>query len=115
VGFGVNLTASPPGAADVAALAGVTLVARGLLDIVLEGLDARLGLLDSAEGRAGLREQYERALATVGRRVRVELAGEVHEGHARRVDPTGRLVVEVGGQERAFSAGEVVHLRPDTA
>lgn len=115
VGFGVNLTASPPGAVNVATLAGVTLAARGLLDIVLEGLDARLGLLGSEGGRADLREQYERALATVGRRVRVELAGEVHEGDARRVDATGRLVVDVGGAERAFSAGDVVHLRPDLA
>jgi BirA family transcriptional regulator, biotin operon repressor / biotin---[acetyl-CoA-carboxylase] ligase len=112
VGFGVNLSACPEGAASVAGLSGVTLVARGLLDIVLEELDARLEVLGSAEGRAALRDQYERALATVGRRVRVELAGEAHEGEARGVDAAGRLLVEVDGAPRAFSAGDVVHLRP---
>ncbi|MGH9021262.1 MAG: biotin--[acetyl-CoA-carboxylase] ligase [Acidimicrobiales bacterium] len=35
VGFGVNLTAHPDDATSVAAESGVTLVARGLLDIVL--------------------------------------------------------------------------------
>ncbi len=112
VGFGVNLRSCPEGAASVAGLAGVTLVARGLLDIVLEELDARLEAMASAEGRAALRGQYERALATIGRRVRVELAGAAHEGVARGVDATGRLLVDVGGAERAFSAGDVVHLRP---
>lgn len=115
VGVGVNLAWCPPGAASVSGLSGVTLVARGLLDIVLEGLDARLELLDAAPGRASLREEYERALATVGRRVRVELAGEAHEGEARGVDHVGRLVVEVGGATRTFSAGDVVHLRPGDA
>jgi BirA family transcriptional regulator, biotin operon repressor / biotin---[acetyl-CoA-carboxylase] ligase len=112
VGFGVNLSACPEGAASVAGLAGVTPVARELLDVVLEELDARLVALASAEGRAGLRDQYESALATLGRRVRVELAGEAHEGVARGVDATGRLLVDVGGAHRAFSAGDVVHLRP---
>lgn len=112
VGFGVNLTSHPEGATSVAAAAGVTVSVPGLLDIVLEEIEPRRAQLDVAEGRASLREEYQRALVTVGRRVRVELATESHEGEARGVDAAGRLVVDVGGAERVFAAGDVVHLRP---
>ncbi|MGH9021261.1 MAG: hypothetical protein ACRDV0_09640 [Acidimicrobiales bacterium] len=64
------------------------------------------------DGRDGLRDEYQRALATIGRRVRVELVGDVHEGVAVRVDASGRLVVAGDGGERVFSAGDVIHLRP---
>lgn len=112
VGFGVNLTDAPPGATSVAAEAGVTLSAPALLDIVLEEIEPRRAQLEVREGRESLREEYQRALVTLGRRVRVETAEEVHEGEARGVDARGRLVVEVAGTERTFSVGDVVHVRP---
>ncbi len=111
VGFGVNLTDHPEGATSVAEAAGVTITTPALLDTVLEELEPRRAQLDVAEGRAALRAEYEKALATLGRRVRVELAHESHEGEARGVDSSGRLVVDVGGTERTFAAGDVVHLR----
>jgi len=111
VGFGVNLTSHPEGATSVADAAGVTITAPALLDIVLEELEPRRAQMEGADGRALLRAEYERALVTVGRRVRVEMAGSVHEGEARGVDEAGRLVVTVDGVERTFSAGDVVHLR----
>jgi BirA family biotin operon repressor/biotin-[acetyl-CoA-carboxylase] ligase len=114
VGFGVNLTDHPEGATNVRAEAGVTITVPAMMDTVLEELEPRRAQLDVAEGRASLRAEYERALATLGRRVRVELAFETHEGEARGVDAAGRLVVDVDGSERTFAAGDVVHLRsPD--
>jgi BirA family transcriptional regulator, biotin operon repressor / biotin---[acetyl-CoA-carboxylase] ligase len=112
VGFGVNLTDHPPGATSVKEVAGVTITAPALLDIALEEIESRRGQLDGGEGRAALREEYQRALVTVGRRVRVELTHETHEGHARGVDAAGRLIVDVAGSPRTFAAGDVVHLRP---
>ncbi|HKX68341.1 MAG TPA: biotin--[acetyl-CoA-carboxylase] ligase [Intrasporangium sp.] len=59
------------------------------------------------------REEYRRTCTTPGSQVRVHLpSGGLAEGRAVRVDDSGALVVEVAGREQAFSAGDVVHLRP---
>lgn len=114
VGLGVNLTYDgPPGAGgtSVRRAAGVTIEPSALLDIVLEELERRRPLLDDPAGRSRLRAQYRAALATLGRRVRVEESGGTLEGTALDVDADGRLVVAGPSGEVAVSAGDVVHLR----
>jgi len=114
VGIGINLTDSgsrDPRATSVRAEAGVTLTPRGLLDIVLEEVERRRALLDDPTGRERLREEYERALATLGQIVHVQTHAETVVGQASRVDESGQLVVLVDGVERAFAAGDVVHAR----
>jgi BirA family biotin operon repressor/biotin-[acetyl-CoA-carboxylase] ligase len=114
VGLGLNLTFDGPErveATSVRAETGVTLEPRGVLDIVLEELEVRREQLDSAEGRGALRADYERALATIGKDVRVEQYDSAVEGRAHGVDNAGRLLVEVGGETRVFGVGDVVHLR----
>ncbi len=73
-------------------------------------------LLDEApgEGLERLRADYRLVCSSVGRRVRVQLpAGEDVVGVAREVADDGRLVVvDSGGLEHRFSAGDVRHLRP---
>ena len=55
---------------------------------------------------------YLRRCDTIGRRVRVVLAGGVTvEGQAEAVDHDGRLVVRTPSGLQTFSAGDVVHLR----
>jgi len=63
--------------------------------------------------RCGLRAEYTRLCATIGRRVRVELpGGQPLSGLAVGVDPDGRLLVRVSaGAEVPVAAGDVVHLR----
>jgi BirA family transcriptional regulator, biotin operon repressor / biotin---[acetyl-CoA-carboxylase] ligase len=64
--------------------------------------------------RCGLRAEYTRLCATIGRRVRVELpGGQLLSGLAVGVDPDGRLLVRVSGPdaEVPVAAGDVVHLR----
>lgn len=62
--------------------------------------------------RCGLRQEYLRLCATVGREVRVTLpGGEVLAGQATTVDRVGRLVVRSGGGVTEVSAGDVVHVR----
>jgi BirA family biotin operon repressor/biotin-[acetyl-CoA-carboxylase] ligase len=63
---------------------------------------------------AGLLDEYAAVSATLGTRVRAELAGGagVLEGEAVGLDRSGALVVRSeSGEERAVTAGDVWHLR----
>ncbi|MFD4642582.1 biotin--[acetyl-CoA-carboxylase] ligase [Lentzea sp. NPDC058436] len=63
---------------------------------------------------SGVLEEYAEHSSTVGRRVRVELAGGVELlGVAQRIEPDGTLTVRGDdGEDHGVSAGDVVHLRP---
>ena len=116
VGIGINLTASAsndPRATNVFAEAGVTVTPRALLDIVLEEVERRRGALEEPEGLAGLLEEYEHSLATLGQIVEVQTHDGAVVGEALSVDRAGRLVVIVDGEKRAFYVGDVVHLRAE--
>jgi BirA family biotin operon repressor/biotin-[acetyl-CoA-carboxylase] ligase len=115
VGLGLNLTyAGPEGVTATSVLreAGVTIAPRTLLDILLEEIDARRAQLDSKDGRATLRDEYTRSLATIGQYVRVEQLSGTLSGFARGVDDAGQLQVEIEGEIRTFGVGDVVHVRP---
>lgn len=61
---------------------------------------------------SGLRAEYLRYCATVGKEVRVELpGGGVLTGRATDVDDVGRLLVSALDGVQAISAGDVVHVR----
>jgi len=114
IGMGVNLTDVDPSiarATSVLAATGVSLAPAQLLRSFLDALAQRQSALDSPEGRADLSEKYARSLSTLGRRVRVELTDGFVNGVAVDVDPDGALRVDTGSDVRAFSAGDVVHLR----
>jgi len=91
---------------DLLEAAGTEVDAGSLVDAVLTGLDhldAHPEELDPA---------YRAALSTLGRDVRVEVAGGEVVGRAVDVDEHGALVLELpGGGRRAVLAGDVVHLR----
>jgi BirA family transcriptional regulator, biotin operon repressor / biotin---[acetyl-CoA-carboxylase] ligase len=115
VGIGVNLTYEGPDsvrATSVRAETGVTISPPALLDIVLDELETRRALLDSADGQAVLRAEYQRALETLGQMVRVDRPHDVVVGRATAVDEYGQLIVVVDGQEVAIAVGDVVHVRP---
>ncbi len=79
---------------------------------VLISLDRILAHWAGLENDAALAVSYRERCATLGRRVRVLLAGDqVVEGVAEDVDPDGRLVVRTADGVRVFGAGDVVHLR----
>ena len=80
-----------------------------LLDQLLAGLD-RLFEAVEGEGRRGVLEEYRRRCATLGRRVRVELADGAIGGTATDIDASGRLVVVDGATIHVVDAGDVVHL-----
>ena len=87
-----------------------------LLLATLEGFERWYRAWQQAGGdpdRSGLRPEYTRLSATIGRTVRAELpGGQVLSGPAVGVDSDGRLLVRVSpGSEVAVAAGDVVHLR----
>ncbi len=101
VGMGCNVQpgALPPELAEIATA--VEVDRSDLLALWLRAYDDRLRGLDSVVADAAARS------ATLGRRVRVELAHETFEGKATDLTPEGFLVVD----GRVVSAGDVVHLR----
>ena len=114
VGFGVNLTYEGPEgvtATSVRRETGLTIAPRALLDIALEELEPLRAELDSEEGRAGLRANYERALSTLGLAVRVEQHHGELLGTAVGIDRRGQLLVDVEGDVVTVEVGDVVHLR----
>jgi BirA family biotin operon repressor/biotin-[acetyl-CoA-carboxylase] ligase len=79
-----------------------------------EVLDALLDALDALDWTA-LARRYSAALATLGRRVRVEQPSGSIEGVAVEVTPDGHLVVATSAGDVAVSAGDVMHLRDASA
>jgi BirA family biotin operon repressor/biotin-[acetyl-CoA-carboxylase] ligase len=123
VGLGLNVWLSPeelpvPTATSLALLAaergpGVRPPSRNaLIATILAALELLVDRWEDLEDDTLFAASYLRRCATVGRDVRVLLAGGVEvEGHAEAIDHDGRLLVRTPSGLRAFSAGDVVHLR----
>jgi BirA family biotin operon repressor/biotin-[acetyl-CoA-carboxylase] ligase len=142
VGIGLNVSTEPgelppPGPTPGGALPATSLRALGVRDgdreriltEILAAFEHWYQAWRQAGGdpdRCGLRAEYTRLSATIGRRVRVELPGDqLLSGLAAGVDPDGRLLVRVSASagpegpgvpdapdtEVAVAAGDVVHLR----
>lgn len=126
VGIGVNVSTEsaefpPPGPG---ALPATSLLMQGspsldrerLLAGILAGLERSYLTWSQFLGdpeRSGLRAEYTRLCATLGRRVRVELpGGRALDGLAAGVDADGRLLVSVPPEaDLPVAAGDIVHLR----
>jgi BirA family biotin operon repressor/biotin-[acetyl-CoA-carboxylase] ligase len=99
VGIGLNVKWAPEGAARLGPDVGVGDVLAALL--------RSLSLVPD-----DLHERYRALLATLGRRVRVELPADRFIGTAIDVERDGRLVVvDECAISHRVDAGDVVHLR----
>lgn len=83
-----------------------------VLSAWLECLRDRYDRLTAVGGAEALLAAYRVACTTLGRPVRVELAGEVVLGTAADVTRDGHLVVDTADGRRVITAGDVIHLRP---
>ena len=95
VGIGINVAwPGPTVQGDVPGrLCGEPVDRHALLEALLDGPGARRGLLDSPDGRHELAAELRQRCATLGQRVRVELAAEaIGRGgqRDRRCRPAGR-------------------------
>lgn len=120
VGIGLNVTLRPeelpvPDATSLAIEQAACTDRDPLLRALLRALDTELRQWYQHEGdpvASGLREAYQQRCATLGEQVRVELPGQpALTGTAVEIDTEGRLVVLSGGQRRALSVGDVMHVR----
>jgi BirA family biotin operon repressor/biotin-[acetyl-CoA-carboxylase] ligase len=114
---GIGLNVDWPGPAGVGGtclrdLSGGPVDRALLLEAFLDALSARRGMLDMEAGREEVVAELRERCATLGRRVRVELAEEAVVGLAVGLDDAGHLVVQTPAGLRTVSAGDVVHLRP---
>ncbi|MGQ4554982.1 biotin--[acetyl-CoA-carboxylase] ligase [Halobellus sp. GM3] len=112
VGIGVNANVDvedlPPGATSLRAEVG-DVDRRVFLQRLLEVFAELTG--EGADLR-GVLDAWREHAATIGRRVRVETAGETIEGDAVDVRFPGSLVVRTDDGERVVHAGDCEHLRP---
>jgi BirA family transcriptional regulator, biotin operon repressor / biotin---[acetyl-CoA-carboxylase] ligase len=119
IGIGLNVSTQT---GELAAPTATSLALEGAADpdraALLQAIVVSLHrLYDDWRAGAGepgqVLELYSTFCATVGRQVRIQLGPEEWvEGQATGVDDDGRLVVRTpDGGERAFGAGDVVHVR----
>jgi BirA family biotin operon repressor/biotin-[acetyl-CoA-carboxylase] ligase len=118
VGVGLNIGLQerelPVPTATSLVLAGAANVDRtAILSAILRVLADEYGRWQAAAGDGvRLLGLYRELCVTLGREVRVELAGaQTIEGRAVDVEPDGSLIVESAHNRRAVSAGDVVHVR----
>jgi BirA family biotin operon repressor/biotin-[acetyl-CoA-carboxylase] ligase len=114
LGVGVNLRADglPPQGVALEQVAPATRVdAAAAAAAVLVHLDRVVRGWEHGQDEH-LRSRYRSLCSTLGALVQVALpGGQVREGRAVDVDDAGRLVLAVGGNRLALSAGDVVHVR----
>jgi BirA family biotin operon repressor/biotin-[acetyl-CoA-carboxylase] ligase len=116
VGVGINVAAVPAEVAEIAtsceAEAGRPVDRSSLLVAFLSALEARYAALLAPGGTDATLAAYRAACVTLGRPVRVEMAGRTLEGTATDVAWNGQLLLtDAGGGRTAVTAGDVVHLR----
>ena len=116
-GWGINVSTArdelPVARATSLLLAGLPTDKSALLAAILDRL---ADLADRWDAGSDLRVEYATGCSTIGRRVRVHLdeqtaTGLVAVGEAVGVGPNGELLVALADEVKAFTAGDVVHLR----
>jgi len=123
VGLGLNVNLAeadlPVPSATSLALAAAELGVPGLvferttlITHILVSLDRILTRWETVDNDAAGALSYVERCSTIGRRVRVLLAGDTEvEGVAEAIDSSGRLVVRTALGHQVFGAGDIVHLR----
>lgn len=120
VGFGLNVNQdstelSFPSATSLRALGARSLDRDEILAEILNELRVLYLELLTHGGDAsasGLRDQLRTSSATLGNQVEAQLpSGSIVNGLAKDLDRFGRLVIAVGSNELALSAGDIQHLR----
>lgn len=121
LGIGINLNdrAFPEELKEIAtsveAETGRAVELDGLIEALVEALLEKYEALHGPDGvDLMLAEWAARSSYASGKRVRVELPGEIIEGVTRGLEPDGALRVEtVAGEIKLVRAGDVWALRPD--
>ncbi|HEX8496211.1 MAG TPA: biotin--[acetyl-CoA-carboxylase] ligase [Actinomycetales bacterium] len=82
-----------------------------LITTILRAFSAIYSEWEIGDDDTAFAVSYVRRCDTIGRQVRVILAGETIEGRAEAIDRDGRLVVRTALGRETVGAGDVIHLR----
>lgn len=74
---------------------------------IWESFQKYYNIFIKTQDMSGLKEEYERYLANLNERVRIEAQENSYEAIAKGIDDRGQLVIEVDGQQQIISTGEV--------
>lgn len=74
---------------------------------IWESFQKYYNIFIKTQDMSGLKEEYERYLANLNERVRIEAQENSYEAIARGIDDRGQLIIEVDGQQKIISTGEV--------
>jgi BirA family biotin operon repressor/biotin-[acetyl-CoA-carboxylase] ligase len=118
VGIGLNVNFDPrliegipPDATSIQSILGRPQPRTELLRAILAEIEPRYGKLRRGES---LREEWARALETLGRRVKVTLPEGELAGMVEAVEESGGLVLALeDGTRRTVLAGDVAHVKSD--
>jgi BirA family biotin operon repressor/biotin-[acetyl-CoA-carboxylase] ligase len=118
IGIGLNVNFNPqsvegvpPAATSLQSLLGRPQPRAPLLQAIVEAIELRYARLLRGES---LREEWTRALDTIGRRVRVRLADGELAGMAESVDESGALILRLpDGTARTVLAGDVARVESE--
>lgn len=113
IGVGVNVQ-MPEGAGDeigqpwtdISCLTGRPVSRNALSAAVLEQLAVALQTFET-QGSAVFLDAWRDLDVTAGKAVELHLADRIIGGQARGIDESGALMIQVGGEIRRFSSGEV--------
>lgn len=119
VGIGINVMHAqdmlPIPAATSIAIEGGRVTREALLASVLANWLPLWDRFVAGGGDAqatGIRAGYSAMSATLGRRVRVDVAGKELVGEATEIDLDGHVVIDGVFGRQSVSAGDITHLRP---
>lgn len=118
IGFGLNVHLSEdelpvPTATSLQVLVPARVPRRDTLIItVLRAFELLFDHWQASDDDAAFAAAYVARSSTIGRRVRVIIAGDrVIEGEAEAIDRDGQLIVRTAHGLQTFGAGDVIHLR----
>ncbi|MBO6127923.1 MAG: biotin--[acetyl-CoA-carboxylase] ligase [Pseudobutyrivibrio sp.] len=78
-----------------------------LTKAIWESFKKYYNIFITTQDMSGLKEEYERNLANLGERVRIEAQENSYEAIALGINDKGELIVEVDGEQQIIRTGEV--------
>lgn len=115
LGVGVNVVSAPEGleypTARLLDFCPAPPHPRAFVEMLDETLCAWSGRW-AREGFAGIRTEWLKQSAHIGRRIRVRLPAEIVEGDFADLDLAGALILDCGGVRRTITAGAVLPVEP---
>lgn len=111
IGFGVNCASHPDGlaypATDLCTAARAPISSTMVLAALAETMETELDVWNRGAGFPAIRERWLGLAAGLGQPIAVVTPRDTLDGMFDGIDPTGRLIIALGGRLVAIDAGDV--------